>query len=75
MIDYGGEIIMNYYKNAMKYFSKFPSQNSFVHLILGIGIGFIIAYPVVGVHPIRWGGLFILMGAVGMIWAGFQKTK
>jgi hypothetical protein len=63
------------WKNAMKFFSKYPAQNSFVHLLLGVGIGFLLAYPVVAEHPVRWGALFVLMGAVGHCWAGFQKTK
>jgi hypothetical protein len=69
------ELPMNYFKNANKYFSKYPSQNTFVNLILGVGIGFVLAYPVIGEHPVRWGGLFILMGLIGNVWAGFQKTK
>jgi len=66
---------MNYYKNAMKYFSKYPDQCIFVNLLTGVGLGFMLTYPVVGVHPIRWGLLFLGMGVVGFIWAGLQKTK
>ena len=67
-------MIMNFYKNMTKFFSKHPDQNAFVFLMLGVGIGFCLAYPVIGEHPLRWGGLFVLMGAVGLVWAGFQKT-
>lgn len=66
---------MKFYKTAMKYFSKNPDQNAFVHLLGGVGIGFLLAYPVVGEHPIRWGLLFLLMALVGLIWAGTQKVK
>jgi hypothetical protein len=66
---------MKFYKNAMKYFSKYPDQNAFVHLLAGVGFGFLLAYPVVGQHPIRWGLLFVLMAVVGHIWAGSQKVK
>ena len=66
---------MKFIKNATKFFSKYPMQNAFVNLLLGVGLGFLLAYPVVGEHPMRWGGLFLLLGVVGYIWAGFQKTK
>jgi hypothetical protein len=72
---YKGEIMGKFYKNTMKYFSKYPDQNAFVSLLAGLGIGFLLAYPVVGEHPIRWGGLFVLMAVVGYAWAGFQKVK
>jgi hypothetical protein len=64
-----------YYKNAMKYFSKNPDQNAFVHLMGGVGLGFLLAYPVVGEHPVRWGGFFVGLAVVGLIWAGTQKTR
>jgi hypothetical protein len=66
---------MKIYKNAMKYFGKHPEENGLIHLILGLGLGFLLTYPVAQSHPIRWGVLFIVMGVVGHIWAGMQKTK
>lgn len=66
---------MKYYKNAVKYFTKHPDQNAFVHLLLGIGIGFLLTYPVAETHPVRWGALFLLLGAIGHVWAAIQKTK
>ncbi len=64
-----------YITNSMKFFSKHPDQNAFVHLLGGIGIGFLLTYPVAGVHPVRWGLLFLLMAAIGHVWAATQKTK
>ena len=63
------------YRNAMKYFGKYPDQNAFVHLLGGVGIGFMLTYPVAGIHPVRWGLIFLLMAVVGYLWAGMQKTK
>jgi hypothetical protein len=64
-----------YNRNSTKFFSKYPAQNSLVSLLLGVGIGFLLAYPVIGEHPLRWGVLFVIMGLAGFVWAGFQKTK
>jgi hypothetical protein len=66
---------MKFWKQAMKYFSKYPDQNAFVHLLGGIGIGFLLTYPVASTHPVRWGALFILLAVIGFTWAGSQKTK
>lgn len=66
---------MKLYTNAMKYFARFPDQNSFVHLLGGVGVGFLLTYPVAGVHPVRWGLLFLGMAVLGFLWAGTQKVK
>ena len=66
---------MNYYHNAMKYFGKHPDQNAFTHLMIGVGAGFLLAYPTIGEHPIRWGGFFLLLGVVSLVWAAVQKVK
>jgi hypothetical protein len=74
MIEIGG-LPMKIYKNAMKFFAKYPNQNFFISLIAGIGLGFLLTYPVAGPHPVRWGLVFLLMAAVGFWWAGQQKVK
>jgi hypothetical protein len=66
---------MKFYKQLMKYFSKYPDQNAFVHLLGGIGIGFFLTYPVADIHPIRWSALFLMLAVIGYIWAGNQKIK
>ena len=66
---------MKLFKNTMKYFSKYPDQNAFVHILGGIGLGFLLTYPAAGAHPIRWGLIFIGMAVVGYLWAGNQKVK
>jgi hypothetical protein len=66
-------MLTRYNQNILKYFSKNPDQNALIHLLGGIGIGLFIAYPVAGIHPVRWGIFFISMAVVGYIWAGRQK--
>lgn len=58
-----------YYKRAMKYFEKHPNQNGLVHIIGGIGIGFLLTYPLAGDHPVRWGITFLVIAVLGHIWA------
>lgn len=56
-------------KNMMKHFEKNPRFNSYVHVVAGVGIGFLLAYPVAGVHPIRWGIAFLALSFFGHWWA------
>jgi hypothetical protein len=73
---YGKKVIlMKFYKSMMKYFAKYPDQNAFVHLLGGVGIGFLLTYPAAGAHPVRWGLSFIALALVGYLWAGNQKVK
>ncbi len=59
-----------YEGRAMKYFGKYPNYNALIHVIGGIGIGFLLTYPLAGSHPIRWGVAFIILSIVGHWWAG-----
>lgn len=52
-------------KKMKKYYSKHVSENSIVHLIMGLGLGFLLTYPMAGPHPVRWGIAFL---AVGLAW-------
>ena len=61
-------------RQIMKYFGKHPSFNSLVHLLGGIGIGFLLTYPVAGNHPVRWGLAFLDLSVLGHVWA-LQQTK
>ncbi len=60
-------------KKTKKYFGKYPCFNGSVHLLIGIGIGFLLTYPVVGSHPVRWGVTFIVLGVLGHVWAVIKK--
>lgn len=57
-------------KKMKKYYSKNVSENSIVHLIIGMGIGFLLTYPMAGPHPVRWGLAFITVGLVWHLKAG-----
>lgn len=48
----------------LKFFRAHPRYNSFVHAVIGMGIGIMITYPIVGPHPVKWG--MVLLG-VGLI--------
>lgn len=53
----------------MKFFAKNPKFNSLVHLLAGMGIGFLLTYPVAGSHPVRWGVGFLALAVLGHVWA------
>lgn len=61
MVELMGEKVRNY-------FSKNPGYNALVHLLIGLGLGAILAYPVFFPHPIRWGLLLIGLGVLGHIY-------
>lgn len=56
-------------KKATAYIKKHPVYNSIIHAIGGIGIGIIIASPIAGIHPIRWGIAFLIVSLLGHIYA------
>lgn len=55
-------------KKITAYFKKFPSYNSLVHIIIGLGLGVLITYPLVGSHPVRWGLLLLVIGLAGHLY-------
>lgn len=63
------------FKSVIKYFSKNPSYNSIVHLLLGIGLGILITRPFVGVHPVRVAVIFISLGILGHLYPLINKVK
>lgn len=56
-------------KKIRAYFGKHPDYNGIVHLFAGIGIGFLLTYPVAGAHPVRWGVAFIILAVLGHLYA------
>ncbi len=60
-------------RRSTKYLSKNPNYNALIHMLGGIGVGFILTYPVAGAHPVRYGLAFIALAVVGHWWAGQQK--
>lgn len=57
------------YKKGLAYFSRHPLHNAFIHVLVGIGIGILLTYPLVGRHPLRWGIAFLILGVLGHVWA------
>lgn len=64
---------MKCYKTMMKYYQKHVDFNGLTHLLLGIGVGMLLTYPVAGAHPVRVGLAFIIAGLCGHAWAGTHK--
>lgn len=59
-------------KKAINFMKKHPIYSSSVHAIGGIGVGILIASPVAGAHPVRWGLAFIVVAIAGHIYAFFS---
>lgn len=58
----------------MNYFGKHIEFNSVVHILIGIGIGALLTYPVAGIHPVRFGLVFLILGILGHVWAATHKS-
>jgi len=56
------------YQKVQKYFARHSSYSAVVHLIVGIGIGIFITYPLVGLHPLRWSLGFLVVGILGHLY-------
>ncbi len=56
----------------MPYLKKYPMYNSLVHAIGGVGVGILIASPVAGVHPVRFGVALVLVAIAGHVYAYMQ---
>ena len=39
-----------------------------VHLLIGIGIGILITYPLIGEHPLRWGVAILVAGLLAHLY-------
>ncbi|MFZ5845423.1 MAG: hypothetical protein ACOY0S_03070 [Patescibacteria group bacterium] len=61
-----------YYKRALKYLGQHPHYNAFIHVLAGMGLGFLLTYPVAGTHPVRWGVAFLVISLLGHLWAAFK---
>jgi len=56
-----------------KYFTKHPAFNSLVHLIGGIGIGALLAFPIFGMHIVRWRITLLVVAFIGHLYAWYSK--
>lgn len=56
------------YKKLVKYMSTHATYNAGVHLMIGMGIGILAAWPVFLPHPVRWGVGLIALGLLGHLY-------
>ena len=56
-------------KKAVKYMKDNPVYHASVHSIGGIGVGILVAGPLAGVHPVRWGVAFVVVAVLGHLYA------
>lgn len=55
-------------KKVMVFAKKHPVYIATIHAIGGIGIGILIASPLAGIHPVRWGLAFIVLSILGHLY-------
>ena len=60
------EKIENYMKKHIVY-------NASIHAIGGLGLGILLASPLFGPHPVRWGVAFLVVSLLGHWYAWQQK--
>ncbi len=58
-------------KKVMAFAKKHPAYIGTIHALGGIGIGILIASPIAGVHPIRWGVAFLVLSILGHLYMWF----
>lgn len=68
------KMFREYAQRSRKYLSKHPDFNAIIHMLGGVGIGFLLTYPVAGAHPVRYGAVFLILAVIGHWWAG-RKMK
>ncbi len=57
----------------MVYAKKHPAYIASIHALGGVGIGILIASPVAGIHPVRWGVGFITLSLLGHMYMWFAQ--
>lgn len=43
------------------------------YLIMGMGLGVLFTYPIVGKHPVRWGAGLLALGLFAYLWPVSSK--
>lgn len=62
-------------KQITGYFKTHPVYNSMIHLLIGLGIGALLTYPVFGSHPLRWGLVLVTIGLLGHLYPLVLKNN
>lgn len=50
-----------------KYVSDYFSYPTVANIVVGIGIGMLLTYPLAGVHPVRWGVSLAVIGILAQL--------
>ncbi len=58
-----------YYKRILKFYAKHPIYANAIHVLGGMGLGIMLARPLDGGHPMRWGVAFLVLSVAGHWWA------
>ncbi len=58
-------------KKVMAFAKNHPAYIGTIHALGGIGIGILIASPIAGIHPVRWGIAFLVLSILGHIYMWF----
>lgn len=61
-----------FYRKLLVYFSRHPLHNALVHILVGMGLGILLTYPLVGRHPLRWGIALLVLGVLGHLWVAMK---
>ncbi|HKB88755.1 MAG TPA: hypothetical protein VKC53_03845 [Patescibacteria group bacterium] len=59
-------------KKAIAFMKKYPVYHATIHAIGGIGVGILIANPLAGIHPVRWGVTLLVIAILGHLYAWFS---
>ncbi len=55
-------------KKLDSYFKKHAVYNAVTHMLIGLGVGILLARPLVGPHPVRWGLGLLVLGLVAHLY-------
>jgi hypothetical protein len=58
-------------KKVLAFAKKNPVYIATIHAIGGVGVGILIASPIAGEHPIRWGVALLIASLLGHLYMWF----
>ncbi len=56
-------------KKVVAFVKKHPAYHATLHGLGGIGVGLMIASPLAGLHPVRWGIVLLMVSLLGHLYA------
>ena len=62
-----------HFRKMNKYFSKHVLFNSLIHAIGGMGLGVLLASPLMFPHPVRWGVALLGVAILGHLYVYWDK--